>query len=689
MRILSLVVLVLFWNLTYGQDSLKTVQLEEVAIMAVRANENAPFPQSTLTKKEIDKVYVGQHPIFLLEKSTPGMYTYSESGTSFANYGQLLLRGINQERINFTLNGVPLNDMIDQGVFFSNFTDISSNFESIQVQRGVGTSSNGVSSYGGSINFESLNLKNKEAFTSIQLGRGSFNTFRGNFQHFTGINKKGWGFMGGLSALTSDGYKDNTDSKALSFFTTGGHYGDKDVLKFTFFISRSRNGLGYQTIEESILDQNRTLNSLNENDQDDAIQFFGQVQFNRALNKNWTLGFTTYYGGVNIKEFLFGFEQDNGTLSAINYPLRNNHVGGIVNLNYQKNNLEINSGLHTYGFYRKNEEATFLPSKLDPYYNEKSRKQEISGFVKVNYQLGKLTLYGDLQARNAMLSITPDYVFLGIADEGDLDFNWTFVNPRIGITYEVTKDLSFYSSFGKSGREPTRIDYLADFSINTNNYPTLRSGGRFTEEYANDLEIGTRYTRENFSIDANYYFMNFKDEIAPIGDVVGFGLPRRLNIPRSTRKGVELAWAYQISPKFSWSGNLAYLDTEIKELELNGKDLSKNEQALSPDWIINATLNASPIDNLSLALSGRYLGNQFMEVTNRTSFQIPSSFVVDLRVEIAISPSIKVSGFVNNLLDNEYYTFGLPSDTDNSGNIESGFFVQPKRNFFAQLTCTF
>ena len=689
MRVLSLATLLLLGNLCFSQDSLKTVQLEEVAITAVRASENVPIPKTNLTKKEIDEVYVGQHPIFLLEKSTPGLYSYSESGTSVANYGQLRLRGINQERINFTLNGVPLNDMIDQGVFFSNFTDISSNFESIQVQRGIGTSSNGVSSYGGSINFESLSLRNKEAFTRLQLGGGSFSTFRGNLQHFTGISEKGWGFMGGLSALTSQGYRDNTDSDAISFFTTGGYYGDKDLLKLTFFISRNQNGLGYQTIEESLLIPNPTINLLDENDRDDAVQFLGQLQYNRILNDNWTLGSTAYYGGANIREFTFSFPLDDGTLAATNFPLRNDHVGGILNLNYASDQLNITTGLHGYTFSRVNEEEEFLPVKLDPYYKETSKKNELSAFVKADYQLGNLTIYGDVQARTAKLSISPDYAFLDIADEGDVDFNWAFLNPRIGLTYDVSDAFSFYGSFGRSGREPTRIDYLAAFTVNGDNYTRLRNGGGFTEEYVTDLEIGARLTQSKLSIDWNYFRMSFEDEIAPIGEVIGFGLPRRLNIPESVRQGFEMVWAYQLASNLSWSGNLAYLTTEIKELELNGENLSGKEQALSPDWIINTQFNYSPIELLRISTSGRYLGEQFMEITNDPAFKTPSSFVVDFQVEATISPTITLTGYVNNLLDNEYYTFGLPSDADFSGTLERGFFAQPPRNYYLSLTVNF
>ncbi|MEO1253992.1 MAG: TonB-dependent receptor plug domain-containing protein, partial [Bacteroidota bacterium] len=342
----------------FAQDSLKTVQLEEVAITAVRASEQAPIPQANISKKQIEEVYVGQHPIFILEKLTPGLYSFSESGTSFANYGSFRLRGINQERINITLNGVPLNDMIDQGVFFSNFTDVTSNFESIQVQRGVGTSSNGVSSYGGSINFESINLRNKESFSEAQLGAGSFGTYRGNFQHFTGINEQGWGFMSSFSKLTSDGYRDNTESDATSFFLTGGYYGDEDILKLTLFTARSENGLGYIAVDRSILEDDPTFNFLNENDRDDFVQNMLQLQYNRLLNDRWTIGLTGYYGDaggdfnvgtpdidtVTVENYDSAAFQT--TYFSQNFPLDNNHFGGILNAAYNKDDFSLNAGIH-------------------------------------------------------------------------------------------------------------------------------------------------------------------------------------------------------------------------------------------------------------------------------------------------------------------------------------------------------
>ncbi|MEM9858442.1 MAG: TonB-dependent receptor [Bacteroidota bacterium] len=674
MRILLLTVFLMQSVLSFSQDSLRTLNLEEIAISAVRATKKAPVPFTNLSKKEIEEDYVGQHPIFLLEKSTPGLYTFSESGTAFANYGQLRLRGINQERINFTLNGVPLNDMIDQGVFFSNFTDITSNFESIQVQRGVGTSSNGVSSYGGSINFETLNLRNKEAFTTAQVGAGSFETYRGNFQHFTGINEKGWGFMTGFSKLTSDGYRDNTGSDATSFFLTGGYYGDKDLLKLTFFTSRSENELGYLAVEESLLDEDPTFNPLSDNDEDDFSQFLLQMQYNRILTDDLTLGVTGYYGGAGGDFVTFG----------LNFPLQNDHIGTIINADYSKGGLLINTGLHAYTFLRENQES-MLDNLSNPFYNEESQKNEISWFAKAEYEIGNLTAYADLQIRRAELVISPDYNAVGIAPEGDITYDWTFINPKVGLTFALSNAVSLYTSFGRSGREPTKIDIFGGFRLDSTNYQRVRNSS-FDEEFVNDFELGARIARPNFTIDGNFYYMSFKDEIAPDGAILEFGLGNRRNIPKSQRYGFELVWSYLSTDKLEFNGNAAYLRTRVEDLVIDGNVVNDNEQILSPDLLINAEVKIKPTNYLSIGVSGRYLGEQFMELTNDPNFTVPSSFVSDFQIETKISPAIKVSAFVNNIFDTEYFTFGATSDVDFSGILEPGFFVQPERNYYVSLT---
>ncbi|MCP4459782.1 MAG: TonB-dependent receptor [Cytophagales bacterium] len=684
---------------SHAQDSLRIINLEEVAIQAVRASEDEPVPQTNISLKQILSNYTGQHPIFMMDKLIPGFYSYSESGSSFANYGQFRMRGINQERINITLNGVPLNDMIDQGVFFSNFTDITSGFESIQVQRGVGTSSNGVSSYGGSINFESRNLIGKEANSSIEIGAGSYGTYRANVQHFTGISKKGFGLMSSFSKLTSDGYKDHTSTDASSFFLTGGYFGERDIMKITLFTARSENGLGYYTIDKSILDDDPTYNNLTANDKDDFSQHMAQLQYNRKLNDHWNVGLTGYYGAaggdyaegtpdvdsVYVENY---FWQYPSTFFSINYPLQNDHFGGILNAAFSQGKIDFSTGLHVYTFRRENLES-ILPDDANPYYLEKSQKDEASWFGKVSYRFGQLKTYADIQIRSASLTISPDYDWIGILSEGDIKYDWTFFNPKLGIAYDISNQFSLYSSYGRSGREPAKIDLLGGFQLNAFNYPGVRSGSDFTEEHVNDLEIGARLNWNKLMIDGNVYFMSFENEIAPIGDVIAFGLQERRNIPESRRSGLELMWAWLLDEKVEFSGNLAYLKAEISQVNIGGTDLAEVQHILSPKWIISPSMKLNWSDKLASSLSGKYISGQFMELSNDRDFKVPSSLVLDFSVDLKIKDQIRLRAFVNNLLDKQYFTYGTVSDVDFSGTLEPGYFAQPGRNYFFSASFNF
>ncbi|MDZ7689611.1 MAG: TonB-dependent receptor plug domain-containing protein [Balneolaceae bacterium] len=251
-----------------------------------------PIVQSIVRQRELEQVYNGEQPVFYLEDLTPAIFSYSESGTRLANYGSMRLRGMAQERINMTLNGVPLNDMIDHGVFFSNFTDISNSFESVQVQRGVGTSSNGVASYAGSINFESVNINDREKGGQVELGLGSFDSYRMNTSLSSGMINDKWSLYGSYSRILSDGYRYNTSTNAYSFFFSGGYFGEKDMIKINAFDARSKNGLGYSAVAKSDLQNDPRTNYLNENDKDDFGQRLGTVA---ASHINLAIGFLLHH----------------------------------------------------------------------------------------------------------------------------------------------------------------------------------------------------------------------------------------------------------------------------------------------------------------------------------------------------------------------------------------------------------
>jgi iron complex outermembrane receptor protein len=675
-------------------------QLEDLIIEGVRATADVPVAQTTINKKEIEKRYVGQHPIFVLEELTPGIMSYSESGTSVGNYGQIRLRGIGQERVNFTLNGVPLNDMIDHGVFFSNFTDISSSFESIQVQRGVGTSSNGVASYAGSINFESFNLRKNPKFSAVTLGAGSFDTYRANFQTNTGVNEQGFGFYSSFSKFTSGGYKRFTESDAYSFFLTGGYFGERDMFRVTAFTGRSENGLGYYPIEESILEQDRRFNNLTEDDNDDFAQHLIQLQYNRQLNQQWSTSSTLYFGQA-AGDFAEGtpdvdsiFVENYGaqypvTFFQINYPLFNQHLGAITNLNFENDRWQVNTGLHLYTFGRENREE-ILPHKSNPYYQETSDKNEMAWFVRANYQVAeKVSLFGDLQFRSMVLKIHPDYDFIGVEDEGSIEKNWQFFNPKIGASFDLGENWNAFVSYARSGREPTKIDLFGGFQLNASNLNLVQAEAAFEPEYVNDLEAGINYNSQKLALETNVFYMNFENEIAPIGEIIAFGVQARENIAQSTRAGWESRWNYLLLPSLRFRGTLSYLYTNIPSIEVNNTIYTDRQHILSPSWMSNHGLVWEVVRGLQVSLDGNYMSSSFMELTNDPTFTVPDWYTVDLGINYQLGDQLQVDFLLNNLLDVTYYTYGTPADVDFSGTLEPGFLPQPPRNFFLTTTYRF
>jgi iron complex outermembrane receptor protein len=680
-------------------------QLENIIIRGVRAKSKDPIVQTNIPKEQVEKVYTGQHPIFLLEEFTPSVYSYSESGTSVGNYGQMRLRGMNQERINFSLNGVPLNDMIDQGVFFSNFTDVSSSFESIQVQRGVGTSSAGVSSYAGSVNFETINVAKADPFSTLSLGAGSFGTYRANFQTNTGVQKNGFGFYSSLSKFWSEGYRDFTESDATSMFLTGGYYGERNLFRMTTFYSRSQNGLGYYTIDRSILDQNPTFNNLTEDDNDDFQQYMVQMQHSIAFSDQVTLSSTLYYSGAG-GDFGEGtpdvdsiFVENYGAqypinFFQINYPLQNDHYGLINNLLINLADVELTIGSHIYQFDRENREE-YAPQFSQPYYRDQTQKREAAVFVKSNYQLSnKTSIFADVQLRHLGLQFTPDYSFIFGDDFNRIDITspkdlkWTFLNPRVGFNYEINEALSLFTSYGRSYREPTRIDLLGGFQLNISNYELITRDPEFKPESVDDFELGLKWNQRRIALDANLYYMNFTNEIAPIGEVIAFGVQKRVNIDRSYRMGFEGAMNYLLSNALSLQGSFAFQKAVIRELLLEDQLFEDKQQILSPEVILNFGLNYTPVKGLNMNPTMRVLSESYMEYTNDPAFVVPSSVVFDLNLGYEFR-SWNIGLLVNNLLDVEYFTFGTPSDVDFSGILEPGFYVQAPRNYFLKTSYTF
>jgi len=674
----------------FGQiptDSVQTRELEELVIKGIRAGEHDPVTQTTINVKKIESIYAGQDASVILERLTPSIITFSDAGSTIGNYNQFRLRGIDQSRINVTLNGVPLNDMIDQGVFFSNFSDFANSVESIQVQRGVGTSSNGVASYGGSVNFESTRLNKDEPSAELQLLAGSFKTLRISGEVNTGRLKNDLAFYSRFTRTKSDGYKNHSGSDSYSYFFSGGHFGKKDVIKITAFAGKTQNDQSYLPVLLSNIRENPKTNYNHPNDTDDFEQELIQFQYSRILNPAWTSNSMFYYGGARG---VFPFGIDNAT--QLLFGLKNNHYGFFSDVNYDNHTIDFTTGVHGYLFRRENYNS-LAPNVAQPDYEDKTDKEEISVFTKLSYNIGSFHVYGDLQMR---------YVNLGFKGQSLLDLSgqnsssrqWIFVNPKIGVNYSIGQKSSAYASFGRSGREPTRTDILqGDGSgIYDYNYFSVIDSDVVKEEYVNDLELGYRYSSKKLNLNVNYFHMTFENEISLVGALAATSyIPLRQNVDNSRRSGLETVINWQLDEKFDIILIASYLSTKVDQfINANSEAIDNAEHIFSPKWIIGPSLVFNPSSRWSINLSGRYVDQSYMELSNDSVFKLPDFFVLDSRVDFNVSETVTFSFMVNNILDELYFTDGSPVDFDFDGVVEGpGYRVQPPRNFYGMLRVRF
>lgn len=669
----------------------KTIYTEDVIVKGVRATSKTPVTYSSLDRKEVQSIYHGEHPVFFIKQLTPSVTTESESGTSFANYGTMRLRGMEQKRINFTLNGIPLNDMMDHGLYFSNFTDISNSFQSVQIQRGVGTSSNGAASYAGSVNFESINLEKQPTGTELQLGYGSYNSKRLNAQFNSGLLKNNFAFHGSFSRIHSDGYKDNTESDAYSFFFSAGYFGKRDVLKLNVFDARSKNGLGYVAVDKETLQNNPTINYLDENDRDDFGQQFVQLQHIHTFNNTLNLVSSFYYNGAG-GDFPWGFRDTANVLIQYNYPLTNDHYGIISNLNYTGTALNLSGGIHGYIFLRNNLEQV-VPDYKKPYYDEHSQKTELSAFAKATYHLGAFTLFADAEIRSLEMRIHPDFSYLGIADSTDLTTSYVFFNPKAGISYSPSKEVVIYASVGQTHREPTKVDIIGGWGLyDTDTYYALLNNIDFQSEEVTDMEIGTRINSARWNAEANVFYMWFKNEILPTGETIAFGSQLRTNIPDSKRYGLEVLAAYRVWENLSVSGNIMAMQTNLTNIRFAGDTLDRNnlQAPFTPNLIANAQIEYTPAKFISLAVSGRYVSNSFMTLQNEPNYIIPEYFVLNSSITFQIIDRANLRIDLNNLTNKQYYTKGEPVDTDGDWIPDApGYFINAPLNIFCTLAVRF
>jgi len=610
---------------TIKQDTLKSIVLSDIEVVGVRSDANTPISQKTISSGDIAKTYHGQEMSFILDK-TPSITSQSDGGQP-NGYTTFRMRGIDQTRINMTLNGVPLNEPEDQGVYFSNYPNFALNIRSLQIQRGVGTSANGTASYGGSLNFEGKTGVDKER--SLQVGYGSFNTQRANLTYGSGVNKKGFALYTGLSAYKTDGYKYNSGGSGYSAFVSGGYYGSKNIIKFTGFTGRSLNQMAWLAVSDSAIKVDPRTNFNPKGENDNFTQSFGQLQHVYAINDQSTITTTAYYNRLDGKWGMYVSPTD-----LLTFTLGSNFYGAMSNYHYETNKVYINIGVHANTYNRThigNIDTLFL-------YKNTGYKTDYSSYGKISYNLGKFMAYADLQVRHVGFSY--------VGDSSMSPLNWNFFNPKGGITYNYSNKINYYFSIGQNHREPTRTDMFGG-------QDNLISLNIITPEQVIDYELGSNLITKHFSVQYNVYYMDFKNEITLLGALGSNGLPLMTNVSKSFRSGLELDLNYKLTESISLTNSSNYNYSRIEG------DNKQYTPLYTPSFITNTGVEYIH-KGLYVGALVKYQSKSYINSDNTIS--IPSYILCNANIGY-IYKHYSIDLQLINLTNTQYFTSGYTYGT--------------------------
>jgi iron complex outermembrane receptor protein len=645
MKRLILPIFILLSSISFAQDTTKQIlELSPIVIMGIRADKKVPISQQIVYKSDIQKVYQGQEIPILLDKTT-SITSQSDAGNQ-QGYTYFRIRGIDQSRINMTLNGVPLNEPEDQGVYTSNYPGFINAIESMQIQRGVGTSTNGVASYGGSINFNSQTGEKKGG--NFSFGGGSFTTGNVDLSYGSGLHKN-FAYYGNFFMGLTDGYKYNSGCNGFSGLVSAGYYGKKDVVKITAFSGTSANQMAWLAVSESDIKKDPRTN-YNKNDANDLFaQNFIQLQYIKSLNINSKFTTALFYNNLNGSYDYFS----SGDRSVF---LKSNFYGLISGYQYEKNNIKINTGVNVNFYDRRHTNIENHKNDLGiGLYTNIGYKNDLGTFVKASYDIHKFTAFADLQQR-----------YTEFKYKGDVPMNklsWNFWMPKVGLTYNHSSRVNFYGFVGTSKREPTRTNLFGG----QDNLTTLVN---IKPEQVVDYELGTNINYSKLNVQSNVYHMHFNNEITLLGALGSNSLPLMTNVTNSFRSGLELNVAYnKITDYLSTNTNLNWSYNCIKD---NG---IKFQPLYTPSFVWNQILTIH-LHRLNINLNSKYQSKSYISFDNQ--YTSPSFMVFGVNIDYTINKfMLLLQG--NNLTGKQYFTNGYVIDS------QRYFFVSPRRTLYVTV----
>jgi len=686
---------------------------DEVIISATRVEAQSPTSFSNLNKQEIENKNMGQDIPYLLQ-SVPSTVITSDAGAG-VGYTGIRIRGTDITRINVTLNGIPLNDPESHGVYWVNLPDFSSSIESVQIQRGVGTSTNGSAAFGASINIETLNLKD-DAYAEANSSAGSFNTFKNNLSFGSGLIDGKFTFDGRVSKISSDGFIDRAFSDLKSFFVSGAYYGKSSILKLNVFSGKERTYQAWEGVPKEKLNSDRTFNPYtyeNETDnyQQDHYQLLYSQKLMRALLLNTAVHFTHgegYYEQYKedraFEDYLLTPVNINGTTidetDLIQQKwLDNNFYGFTYSLKYEniKTKAILGGSWNRYDGDHFGEIIWAQYAGSNDYrhrwYDNKGIKKDFNIFGKINYQAGnKINLYGDLQYRNINYDIRGNHDDLRDISQ---NHNFHFINPKAGIYYTVDPNNSMYASIAVSNREPSRSDYK---DADPNHQPK--------SEQLIDYEMGYTLKAPNFALNATVFYMDYNNQLVLTGEINNVGAAIMTNVKKSYRAGLEINGGIEINPNLNWDFNFSFSRNKIKDFnsyvdnwsppyEQIKENLGNTSLSFSPSMIAGSTFIFKPSDLFQFRFISKYVSRQFIDNTENDNRSLDPYFINNLLIEYGIKTNFfkKLTArlMINNIFDEKYETNAWVYRYFYGGEeyAMDGYFPQAGINFLAGLSVKF
>jgi iron complex outermembrane receptor protein len=678
--------------------------LSPVEVRAVRAGEKAPFAKSNLSKAEIIKRNLGQDIPFVLNQ-TPSVVVNSDAGTGIG-YTGLRIRGTDATRINITLNGIPYNDAESQGTFFVNLPDFTSSVNSIQIQRGVGTSSNGTGAFGATVSL-STNEINTKPYAEFNNAYGSFDTWKNTVKAGTGLIDDHFTVDARLSRISSSGYIDRASSDLQSFYLSGAYLNKGTSLRLNIFSGKEKTYQAWNGVPESLKNTNRTYNSAGtdrpgapyDNETDNYTQTHYQLFFDQKLNPNWQFNtalyltrgkgyYENYKGNERFSKYgLPNLVLGDTTISRTDLVrqkwLDNYFYGQILSLQYRKDRHEwvIGGGWSRYqgDHFGKVIWAKYGFDEGYRYYDNDAWKTDVNVYTKWQYQLTSVfSLFTDLQYRRVQHRMN------GFEENPSLiiDRSFNFFNPKAGITYRQNGWQAFVS-YAHAGKEPNRDDFQASLDKQP------------TKEMLHDFEGGLEKRTTRFNAGINLYYMLYKDQLVQTGMINDVGAYTRINVPNSYRMGIELQGGVIINKWLNATANFTlsrnkikafteFLDDYDADFEWIGQQQVQHRNtdiAFSPAVIAGGSINILPVKDLEISLLEKYVGRQYMDNTQNKDRSLDDFFTQDIRAMYTLRGKRfgewTLIGQVNNVFNRRYEPNGYTYSYVFDGSITADKFYMP------------